>query len=1038
MKPMETIQDLIDEAKLRTVWWSMAIFAVTYFLSHTSTSMWMNLPIAILIVSALRILTNEVEFKWKVKAVRPQTYLSHLEKKQLSVNDSRLSSTPPPPKWKRKIDSPMVEAATNDFIDKILRDFVIDLWYSEITPDREFPELIRAVIFDAIGEISGRVKEINLVDLLTRDIVDLVGDHLDLFRRNQAAIGVDVMVTLSSEERDERLKHHLMVSEELHPALISPESEYKVIQRLIGGVLAVVLRPREAQSPLVRTIAREIVTCLVMQPLLRLASPGYINEVIEYVLLAINNDTEKVVVVFDQSSVGVRGDDSTSRKNWSSNSKGTDLTLARIDDRKEKYSDCNRYEEESVQSRPADWARILEVATQRRTEVLAPENLENMWTKGRYYKKKNKHVKSGLQDSIPKGSVTNSAVLAGNSGSEVSTNKIATSTGREEKNVMRLMPGSTHDTQLCDNNTTGTKLDSEFNKSSSFEGDHLVKMYNETSNPAADGNKNRLKRSSSTSDLKVKLDIKALTGDIGGSIISEFYSPDAGSRSEIYSGKIDSNIVLRNEGPHIPKLRCRVIGAYFEKLGSKPFAVYSIAVTDVENKTWFVKRRYSNFERLHRHLKEIPNYTLHLPPKTIFSSSTEDALVHQRCIQLDKYLQDLLSIANVAEQHEVWDFLSVSSKNYAFGKSSSVMKTLAVNVDGAMDDIVRQFRGVSDGLMRKVVGSSSFPSEASSSVADRTLSWNANEMAKDISRQSNLEAMNSLSDNEVGDKDGSHGQDDRSGLQGHGWHSDEELNSKRLPPRVRKHDGEPSNSTYEKQGLGMKPELLGQGGFPVVNFSATSSHLEDLVGMPPEWTPSNVSVPLLNLVDKVFQLKRRGWLRRQVFWMSKQILQLVMEDAIDDWLLRQIYWLRREDTISQGIRWIQDVLWPGGTFFTRLENIQSKFGDTRPDQTPAETSSQFSGSDVSKPGAFEQQLEATRRASNIKKMLFDGAPTTLVSLIGHKQYRRCARDIYYFTQSTICVKQLAFAILELVLVSVFPEMHDLVKELHCKKQIKVP
>lgn len=51
---------------------------------------------------------------------------------------------------------------------------------------------------------------------------------MDLFRRNQAIIGVDVMGTLSSEERDERLKHHLMASKELHPALISPESEYKV------------------------------------------------------------------------------------------------------------------------------------------------------------------------------------------------------------------------------------------------------------------------------------------------------------------------------------------------------------------------------------------------------------------------------------------------------------------------------------------------------------------------------------------------------------------------------------------------------------------------------------------------------------------------------------------------------------------------------------------------------------------------------------------------------------------------------------------
>ncbi|GKG28012.1 hypothetical protein Tco_0406339, partial [Tanacetum coccineum] len=27
------------------------------------------------------------------------------------------------------------------------------------------------------------------------------------------------------------------------------------------------------------------------------------------------------------------------------------------------------------------------------------------------------------------------------------------------------------------------------------------------------------------------------------------------------------------------------------------------------------------------------------------------------------------------------------------------------------------------------------------------------------------------------------------------------------------------------------------------------------------WAPPNVSVPLLNLVDKVFQLNRWGWLR---------------------------------------------------------------------------------------------------------------------------------------------------------------------------------
>lgn len=44
-----------------------------------------------------------------------------------------------------------------------------------------------------------------------------------------------------------------------------------------------------------------------------------------------------------------------------------------------------------------------------------------------------------------------------------------------------------------------------------------------------------------------------------------------------------------------------------------------------------------------------------------------------------------------------------------------------------------------------------------------------------------------------------------------------------------------------------------------------------------------------------------------MFWISKQVLHLIMDDAVDDWLLRQIQWLRRDDVIAQGIRLVQDV-----------------------------------------------------------------------------------------------------------------------------------
>lgn len=149
-----------------------------------------------------------------------------------------------------------------------------------------------------------------------------------------------------------------------------------------------------------------------------------------------------------------------------------------------------------------------------------------------------------------------------------------------------------------------------------------------------------------------------------------------------------------------------------------------------------------------------------------------------------------------------------------------------------MDDIVRQFKGVSDGLMRKVVGSSSPPSEVMSSISSRNLSLNTEEISKHVFMQGTEETANSFSENEEGHNDGSHDPEEvRSSEQANGWHSDNELNAKSFPPRVIK---QPRNVGSEK-----KPDLVTnfgvcQGRVPAAEFQAITSHLEDPVGMPPE------------------------------------------------------------------------------------------------------------------------------------------------------------------------------------------------------------
>jgi len=64
--------------------------------------------------------------------------------------------------------------------------------------------------------------------------------------------------------------------------------------------------------------------------------------------------------------------------------------------------------------------------------------------------------------------------------------------------------------------------------------------------------------------------------------------------------------------------------------------------------------------------------------------------------------------------------------------------------------------------------------------------------------------------------------------------------------------------------------------------------------------------------------------------------------------------------------------------------------------------------------------------------LSDGTPSTLISIIGYKQYRRSARDMYYFLQSNVCVKQLSYAMLEQVIVTIFPELRQLIDDIHEK------
>lgn len=178
-------------------------------------------------------------------------------------------------------------------------------------------------------------------------------------------------------------------------------------------------------------------------------------------------------------------------------------------------------QDKSVQPRSSKWARVLEAATQRRTEVLQPENLEDMWTKGRNYKKKaQKKAAQGLQPSLVDGSAVHS--LNENSNDRP-----------QEQNLDADQSNTSDLSELADessNFVSGSKATSEKSNSSS---DLNIQNQSETARPT----------------------------QAGGSVISEFYSANVSGDNDLHDFNIASDKATRTEGP-VPKLRCRVRSVY--------------------------------------------------------------------------------------------------------------------------------------------------------------------------------------------------------------------------------------------------------------------------------------------------------------------------------------------------------------------------------------------------------------------------------------------------------------------------------------------
>lgn len=1083
---MVTLRDLGEEGKRRFVFLFICVMGLSYLMSLTSSSVLVNLPAALFLIITLRYFTLEFEMRQKAAAYsKKPSSVNIYSQNKFSVGTKAVVAKS---NWRRKVNSPVVEDAIDHFTRRLISEWVTDLWYSRLTPDKQGPEELVMIINGVLGEISSRMKNINLIELLTRDVIDLLCTHLELFRVTQGKIKKHLLESLTFERRDMELKYVLDAENKLHPVLFSAEAEHKVLQHVMDGLMSFTFKHEDLECSVFRYIVRELLACTVIRPVLNLANPRFINERIEILVSSKGKGsvTEQVSSQAKPSGSSRISSDQFTRV-VDPSGKGVELVQLKKDQPtaavdKSKKEDLNgtliskdpllsldTRSTRSWSSMPlnlqsggetviqrhhsgGEWGDLLDVVSRRKTEALAPEHFENMWAKGKNYKNKEGCHQFSETTNDPK--QKENGTTADKSDSQ-SSSRLSKRNGQltqekvfPQKNWKTSSKASIS-SYTDDDDDDSDDVESESNSSYTSEDEepssitgldspvtivwdgknnrnvsvsqihHPLEFVGRKTRKAGKAHRRMRSHKSQSGRKKSKLSsnktniwhevertsllsgdgqdiLKGSRGDVKLEESSDEF--ETGALARVHPGVTASSLSLASvAGTNFKKdslltnsflrLRCEVLGSNIVKSGSRTFAVYSISVVDMNNNSWSIKRRFRHFEELHQRLKEFPEYNLHLPPKHFLSSGLDMTVIQERSILLDQYLKKLLQLPVISESIEVWDFLSVDSQTYTFSNSISIVDTLSVGLDDTPKG------------RKKEIHSATGPSlDTLSSSREQQIAASKNSSPG----KQNLVASGPKSNTSVV-----------------------------LSPQKKNAMG--LGKPLEESVADKKSTMGSKGNVVQVPPQSPSDAASDPT-LPTEWVPPNLSIPILDLVDVIFQLQDGGWIRRQAFWVAKQVLQLGMGDAFDDWLIEKIQVLRRGTVVASGISRVEQILWPDGIFITKHPNRQRpQSSPSTPVTSPLGRPPTHKKEEYTDQFDEQQQKEAERRAKFVYELMIDHAPAAIVSLVGRKEYERCAKDLYYFIQSSVCLKHLAFDLLELLLLSAFPEMDYVFKQLHEQK-----
>jgi sorting nexin-25 len=185
-------------------------------------------------------------------------------------------------------DKHSTKALLRNVLRLIHQDFILP-WYSRISSSSTFPNALDKTILSSVKRFEEKFEKLDIPQLLVAKILPHMTSHMQAYRQVEPFLFPTTRSTSSSQATVDPapiLQSHRKTP--LHSALPAPAlanpmpSVESHLKRKVEQLLKVVLPPEERGSETVMIIAREVVTCTILMPVVEmLADPDFWNRMLD-------------------------------------------------------------------------------------------------------------------------------------------------------------------------------------------------------------------------------------------------------------------------------------------------------------------------------------------------------------------------------------------------------------------------------------------------------------------------------------------------------------------------------------------------------------------------------------------------------------------------------------------------------------------------------------------------------------------------------------------------------------------------------------